>query len=172
MTDVPNTLVLIGAPGSGKTSAGRALAQKLGVPFVDVDEQIVREQGKTISEIFADEGEQGFRDLEREATVRALSGPGVVSLGGGAVMTPAIQDALQAHTVIWLKVSVKKAARRVGLNTGRPLLAGDVRARLEELLAVRLPVYAALATVAVDTEMLTPRQTADAILELLGRSRA
>lgn len=96
-------VVLIGAPGSGKTNVGRRLGACLGVPHVDVDARIEQQQDRLIREIFADDGEAHFRELERDATLAALSEDAVLSLGGGAVMTPAIRDALAGHRVVWLK---------------------------------------------------------------------
>ncbi|MCW3157731.1 shikimate kinase [Micropruina sonneratiae] len=146
------TIALIGAPGAGKTSVGRQLAARLELPFVDVDARIEAEQGKLVREIFADSGEAHFRELERVATLAALSEPGVVSLGGGAVMTPGIAEAVAGVFTVWLQVSVTQASRRVGLNQARPLLLGNLRATLIKLLAERTPVYENLATITVDTD--------------------
>lgn len=146
------TIALIGAPGAGKTSVGRQLAARFELPFVDVDARIEAEQGKLVREIFADSGEAHFRELERVATLAALSEPGVVSLGGGAVMTPGIAEAVAGVFTVWLQVSVTQASRRVGLNQARPLLLGNLRATLIKLLAERTPVYENLATITVDTD--------------------
>lgn len=146
------TIALIGAPGAGKTSVGRQLAARLELPFVDVDARIEAEQGKLVREIFADSGEAHFRELERVATLAALREPGVVSLGGGAVMTPGIAEAVAGVFTVWLQVSVTQASRRVGLNQARPLLLGNLRATLIKLLAERTPVYENLATITVDTD--------------------
>ena len=137
------TIVLMGAPGAGKTSTGKRLARRLGKTFVDVDHRIEEVIGKPVAEIFADEGEAHFRQLEQEATIELLGSYDVVALGGGAVMNPAIQEALQGHDVIWLKVSIGQATRRVGMNKARPLLLGNVRGRLIELLRERTPVEVA-----------------------------
>ena len=146
------SIVLIGLPASGKTTVGEALAERLGVGFTDTDAMVERRTGKLIREIFADDGEACFRELERQAAAEALSGDGVVSLGGGAVMTDAIQDLLVGHQVVWLDVSVVTLTRRAGMTQLRPLLLGDVRAQLAELAAVRLPVYERLATCRVDAD--------------------
>lgn len=146
------TIVLMGAPGAGKTSTGKRLARRLGKTFVDVDHRIEEVIGKPVAEIFADEGEAHFRQLEQEATIELLGSYDVVALGGGAVMNPAIQEALQGHDVIWLKVSIGQATRRVGMNKARPLLLGNVRGRLIELLRERTPVYERLATQVIDTD--------------------
>ena len=168
----PGTIALIGAPGAGKTSVGRQLARRLELPFVDVDARIEAEQDKLVREIFADSGEAHFRELERAATLAALAEPGVVSLGGGAVMTPAIADALADQVVVWLKVSVTQASRRVGLNQARPLLLGNMRATLIKLLAERTPVYQNLATITVDTDQVGVRGIVDRVVtELEGVAR-
>lgn len=155
------SIVLIGAPGAGKTSVGKRLARKLGRTFVDVDQRIEEVVGKPVAEIFAEEGEAYFRQLEQEATVELLEIYDVVSLGGGAVMNPAVRHALTGHEVIWLKVSIGQATRRVGMNTVRPLLLGNVRGRLIELLRERTPVYEALATQVVDTDGRGSSEVAD-----------
>ncbi|MBB1484711.1 shikimate kinase [Tessaracoccus sp. MC1865] len=148
------SIVLVGAPGAGKSTVGKRLARKLGKTFVDVDQRIEEVEGKPVAEIFADEGEAYFRALEQEATLELLEAYEVVSLGGGSVMNEAIQQALRdgGHEVIWLKVSIGQATRRVGMNKARPMLLGNVRGRLIELLRERNPVYEALATQIVETD--------------------
>ncbi|HMR49640.1 MAG TPA: shikimate kinase [Arachnia sp.] len=146
------SIVLIGAPGSGKSSVGKRLARKLGLSFVDVDQRIEEVVGKPIAEIFADEGEAHFRELEEAATLELLETEEVVALGGGAIMNPRIREALVGHDVVWLKVSIGQATRRVGMNTARPLLLGNVRGRLIELLRERTPYYEAAATSVIDTD--------------------
>lgn len=155
------SIVLIGAPGSGKSSVGKRLARRLGKTYVDVDHRIEEVMGKPIAEIFADEGEAYFRQAEQEATIELLETFDVVSLGGGAVMTPGIREALKGHDVIWLKVSIGQASRRVGLNTARPLLLGNVRGKLIELLRERTPVYEALATQTIETDGRGSAEVAD-----------
>lgn len=146
------SIVLMGAPGAGKSTTGKRLARKLGRTFVDVDQRIEEVMGKPVAEIFADEGEEYFRALEEEATIELLESFDVVALGGGAVMNPNIQKGLEGHEVIWLKVSIGQATRRVGMNKARPLLLGNVRGRLIELLRERTPVYERLATQIVETD--------------------
>ena len=146
------SIVLIGAPGAGKTSVGKRLAKKLGLTFVDVDQRIEEVIGKPITEIFADEGEAYFRAAEEEATLELLGNFDVVSLGGGAIMNEKIREALKGHEVIWLKVSVGQASRRVGMNKARPMLIGNVRGRLIELMRERDPLYREAATVIVETD--------------------
>lgn len=148
------SIVIIGAPGAGKSTVGKRLARKLGKSYVDVDQRIEEVEGKPVAEIFADQGEQYFRALEQEATLELLNAYDVVSLGGGAVMNQGIREALENsdHEIIWLKVSIGQATRRVGMNKVRPLLLGNVRGRLIELLRERNPVYEALATQIVETD--------------------
>ncbi|CAI9410003.1 shikimate kinase [Aestuariimicrobium sp. T2.26MG-19.2B] len=170
------TIVFVGPPASGKTTLGRALAARLGLEFVDVDQVIEDRAAKTIAEIFVDEGEAHFRGLERDTTLELLGPPDepakrVLSLGGGAVMDDQIRDALAGHDVIWLQVSVTHATRRVGMNVMRPLVLGDVRANLERLQAEREPLYREVARHEIDTTDRRPEALVDAILELLGGSR-
>lgn len=146
------SIVFVGVPGAGKTSVGKRLARRLGLSFVDVDQRIEEVMGKPVAEIFADEGEQYFRQLEEEATLELLATADVVSLGGGAIMNERIRQALAEHEVVWLKVSVGQASRRVGMNTVRPLLLGNVRGKLIELMRVREPYYRQVATVVVETD--------------------
>ncbi len=152
---VANQIVLVGAPGAGKSSVGRQIAKELRLPFVDIDEVIESEQGCSIGEIFVNVGETGFRELEVSATLAALADDGVISLGGGAVLNPEIRRALAGAFVIWLRVSVTQAARRVGMNRSRPLLLGNVRGQLIKLLAQREPLYQEVASITIDTDGLS-----------------
>lgn len=156
--------VLVGAPGSGKSTVGRLLADRAGLPFTDVDAVIEERAGKPIAEIFADDGEPAFRELETAVTLELLPRPGVLSLGGGAVTSERIRDALAGHRVVWLRVSAGNAARRVGLNTARPLLLGNVHGKLVRLMAERQPLYQAVATQVVETDDLDPEQVVASIL--------
>ncbi len=165
---VAPSLVLVGAPGSGKSTIGSILARMLGLDFIDVDAHIERQQGKPISDIFVDDGEPRFRQLEREATLELLGSPGVISLGGGAVTNPEIRAALTSHQVVWLTVSAAQAARRVGMNKQRPLLLGNVRSRLVQMMAERNPLYAEVATITVDSDSGRPNAVARSVLEALG----
>ena len=154
------SIILIGAPGAGKSSVGRLLAARLDTTFVDVDTRIEEVVGKPIAEIFADEGEAHFRELEESATLELIQGEGVISLGGGAVLNPRIREALVGHDVVWLEVSISQATRRVGMNTVRPLLLGNVRGRLIELLRERTPLYEQVATTRVLTDNKRPSEVA------------
>ncbi len=144
--------LLVGAPGAGKTTVGRALAERLGVAFRDTDQDIEALAGKSIADIFVDDGEEAFRALETEALRRVLrESSGIVSLGGGVVMRPENRALLEDSRVVWLDVSLAEAVGRVGMGTSRPLLMGNVRGRLMELMAERTPVYEAVAVCRVDT---------------------
>jgi shikimate kinase len=145
-------IVLVGAPGSGKSTVGRVLARELGLAFRDVDTEIEARAGKPVSEIFADDGEPAFRALEEAITAELLAQPGVLSLGGGAILSATTRSALRGHRVVWLQVSAPNAAKRVGLNEARPLLLGNVRGTLIRLLAQRTPLYAEVATETVSTD--------------------
>lgn len=167
MTGAVERVVLIGAPGSGKSAVGALLAERLGVAHHDVDTLIEEQQQTTIAEIFAERGEEAFRRLEVETTAAALRLRGVLSLGGGAPLAEETRANLRGETVVWLRVSAPVAADRVGLNVARPLLLGNVRGRLMALLKERLPVYAATATHTVDTDGRTPVEVVAEVLALL-----
>lgn len=158
--------VLIGPPGSGKTTVGRLLAQRLGVAFRDTDADVEETAGKPVAEIFVEDGEPHFRELEREAVTTALAcHPGVLALGGGAVMDEHTQRALEGYvagggTVVFLDVSLAHAAPRVGFNQARPLLVGNPRARWVELMQARRPTYERLATVHVVSDERPPHEVA------------
>jgi shikimate kinase len=164
----PFPIVLIGPPGSGKTTVAGVLATRLGVAVRDTDADIVAETGSSIADIFLEQGEPAFRALEREAVRRALAGhDGVLALGGGSVLDPGAQQALVGRTVVFLDVGVADAARRVGLNASRPLLVGNPRAAWQKLMEERRPIYQRVATVVVETDGRTPEQVAELVLEAL-----
>ena len=157
-------VILVGAPGCGKTTVGLLLADRLGVPFRDTDADVEALTGKSISELFVEKGEEYFRDLESEAVRAAISShDGVLSLGGGAVMRAETRDALRGRHVVYLEVDAAEAARRVGLNTARPLLLGNVRGQLSNLLQQRRAVYESVATVTVNTVGRPADEVADTI---------
>jgi shikimate kinase len=135
-----------------------------------VDAVIEARVGKPVSEIFADDGEAVFRALEEATTAELLQQPGVLSLGGGAVLSAATRKALRGHRVVWLQVSVANAARRVGLNEARPLLLGNVRGTLIRLLAERTPLYAEVATQTISTDDHNPSAVVNQIIQALDGS--
>ncbi|MER5454908.1 shikimate kinase [Micromonospora sp. NPDC002389] len=160
--------VLVGAPGSGKTTVGQGLAEALGVEFRDTDADIERLAGKPIPEIFVDEGEPHFRALERAAVAAALAScPGVLALGGGAVLAEENRAALVGHRVVHLSVELPDAVKRVGLGAGRPLLAINPRATLKHLMDQRRPLYTEVATHTVVTDGRTPEEIVAEIAQLL-----
>lgn len=164
------SLVLVGPPGSGKTTVGQVLARRLGVGFTDVDELIVDRAGKAIPDIFLQDGEDVFRALEREVVAEALVGvDGVLALGGGSVLAAETRARLRGHRVVHLTVGLADGLRRTGMSTARPLLAGvNPRATFKALLDARAPLYREVATVEVDTGRRSANQVARAVLEALG----
>jgi shikimate kinase len=145
--------VLVGPPGAGKSTVGRLLADALGVGFRDTDADVEETAGKAISEIFFDDGEPRFRELERAAVAAALAEhEGVLSLGGGAVLAAETRDLLRGHHVVFLSVGLADAAKRVGLSRDRPVLALNPRATLHALLEERLPLYREVAVVEISTD--------------------
>ncbi|MER5354885.1 shikimate kinase [Kitasatospora sp. NPDC002551] len=161
-------IVLVGPPGSGKSTVGRVLAERLGLGFRDTDADIEERAGKPIPDIFVDEGEPHFRALEAAAVRGAVeTHDGVLALGGGAVMAGATRALLRELPVVFLEVPLADAVKRVGLDAPRPLLAVNPRARWRELMEARRPLYLEVATAVVDTAGRTPEQVADAVLEAL-----
>lgn len=160
--------VLIGPPGSGKTTVGRLLADRLGVTFRDTDVAVEERAGRSVAEIFLSDGEAAFRALERAAVAEALATErGIVALGGGAPMDRGTQDLLADQTVVFLDVGIADAAPRVGFDQSRPLLAVNPRARWIALMATRRPIYERLATLSVDTSGRSPEAVATELGELL-----
>lgn len=165
--------VLIGAPGSGKSSVGQALAERLQVGYRDTDADVEKIAGKPIADIFVEHGEPYFRAIEVDAVARALAEhDGVLALGGGAIMTPGTSERLRGHRVVYLSVEVGEAVTRVGLAAGRPLLNVNPRAQMRFLLEQRRPHYERLATLTVVTDGRTVHQVVDEIVAALpvGRS--
>lgn len=158
-------LVLVGPPGAGKTTVGRALAQRLGVGFRDTDHDVEAVAGKPIPEIFYDDGEERFRELERDAVERALAEhEGVLCLGGGAVLSAETRQLLRGHRVVLLLVGLADAAKRVGLSRDRPVLALNPRASLHRLLEERMPLYLQVATQTVETDGKSVEEVVDEVL--------
>lgn len=162
-------IVLIGPPGSGKSSVGKALARKLSRPWIDTDTEVESRAGKKISEIFLEDGEATFRALERDVVDQVMgSEAAIVSLGGGSVLNESSQKRITtAKEVVFLDVSISNAAPRVGFNKDRPLLAINPRQQWLQLMEKRRPIYESLATITVSTDNKKPDQVADEIIEAI-----
>ncbi|MEU5972704.1 3-dehydroquinate synthase [Streptomyces globisporus] len=161
-------VVLVGPMGVGKSTVGELLAARLGTTYRDTDADVVAEAGKPIAEIFYDEGEEHFRALERRAVAAAVAGhPGVLSLGGGAVLDGATRELLAGRPVVYLSMDVDEAVRRVGLGAARPLLAVNPRRQWRELMDARRHLYEEVARTVVATDENTPEEVAQAIIDAL-----
>ncbi|WP_211658503.1 shikimate kinase [Phytoactinopolyspora halophila] len=159
-------LILVGPPGAGKTAVGQAVARLLDVPWRDTDTDIEERAGKPITDIFVEDGEPAFREMERAAVQKALAEhDGVLALGGGAVRNPDTRADLGAAPVVFLDVDLPNAVSRVGLNRSRPLLLDSPRARLRQLMQERRPYYEEVASVTIDTS----ERTVDDVAEEVAR---
>jgi shikimate kinase len=163
-------VVLIGPPGAGKSAVGPLLAARLGVAFRDTDADVGAAAGKPVGDIFVEDGEQAFRELERAAVASALDehGPlreqgGVLALGSGAVLDDGIVPALRSLPVVYLSADFGTVARRLGLDRPRVLVPGNPRGRLRAMLGERDEIYQRLATVTVETDDMEPDELADEI---------
>ncbi|WP_062215572.1 shikimate kinase [Streptomyces sp. NBRC 109706] len=166
-------VVLVGPPGSGKSTVGALLADRLGVPLRDTDADVERVAGKPIPDIFLDDGEPRFRALEAAAVRDAVAEhEGVLSLGGGAVLDPTTRALLTGLPVVFLDVALGEAVKRVGLDVPRPLLAVNPRQRWRALMEERRPWYTEVARAVVTTEERTPDEVATAVLDALERHPA
>ncbi len=164
------TVVLVGLMGAGKSSVGRILAARLGLPFIDSDDEVEKAAGCSIEDIFEIYGEPAFRDVEERVIERLLAGPPVIlASGGGAYMNPRTRERIAEHGVsIWLKADLgtleKRTRRRAA---GRPLLQGtDPSAKLKQLISERYPVYEQ-SDITIESLDETPEKTADRIIEKL-----
>ncbi|WP_330353228.1 shikimate kinase [Streptomyces chartreusis] len=161
-------VVLIGPMGVGKSTVGQLLAERLGVGYRDTDDDIVAEQGRTIAEIFVDEGEPVFRAIEKQAVQRALTEhDGVLALGGGSILDEDTRALLLGQRVVYLSMDVEEAVKRTGLNAARPLLAVNPRKQWRELMEARRHLYEGVATAVVTTDGRTPEEVTQAALDAL-----
>ncbi|MEI6249684.1 MAG: shikimate kinase [Actinomycetes bacterium] len=167
-------VVLIGPPGSGKSTVGRLLAHRVDTPFVDTDVLIATDAGKSISDIFVDDGEPAFRAIERRIVLDALrSSEGVLALGGGAILDSDVCAAIklfntQGGATVYLSVTLTGAAPRVGFDRDRPLLLGNPRAQWQVLMDARRSIYEELSTIQFDTSDLSANLVADSLADQLG----
>jgi len=157
-------VVLIGPPAAGKSSVGALLAAALGVPFADTDALVARAARKPVGDIFVDDGEQVFRELERGAVASGLDevkpGGGVLALGSGAVLDPDVRRMLAGQVVVYLEAEFATVAKRIGMDRPRVVIPGNPRGQLRTMLEERRPVYAELATLTVPTDDQAPEEVA------------
>ena len=163
-------IVLIGPPSAGKSSVGALLAAELGVPFADTDDLVAAAAGKPVGDIFVDDGEPVFRELERAAVARGLesagasgaSGPDgrVLALGSGAVLDPDVRRMIAGRPVVYLEAGFATIAKRTGMDRPRVVIPGNPRGMLRAMLEQRRPVYAELATITVPTDDMAPEEVA------------
>jgi shikimate kinase len=161
-----NKVVLIGPPGAGKTSIGKSLAKEMGLAFIDSDSEIEKKMNKKVSEIFVENGEDFFRQVEVEVVTDLLNRfDGVIALGGGAPINKSIRELLGVATypVIFIDVSIAQAANRIGFNKDRPLLLINPRQQWLSLMSVRRPIYEELASTIVSSDNHKPSEVAKKI---------
>jgi shikimate kinase len=172
--DAPGpAVILIGPPGSGKSTVGPLLAALLGVEFAETDTWIERRAGKPVADIFIDDGEAAFRDLERSAAGEAIAGHrGVLALGSGSVLSQGTRSLLAGQRVVYLETTFPAVARRSGLDGPHPPLPGNPRGRLRQFLEERRPLYVDLAWLTVTTDDRDPQQVAGQIAAVITGSRA
>jgi shikimate kinase len=163
--------VLIGPPGAGKSSVGSLLAAGLGVPFADTDDYVAAAAGKPVGDVFIEDGEPVFRELERLAVARALEavGPagGVLAIGSGAVLDPDVRRMLAGQVIVYLEANFATVARRTGMDRPRVVIPGNPRGQLRAMLEERCPVYAELAAITVRTDDMAPEEVAADLAERL-----
>jgi shikimate kinase len=163
-------IVLIGPPGAGKSSIGKALAKELNLNFIDSDSEIEKLSHKKISEIFIEDGEPAFRLLEVDVVRKVLSDfEGVISLGGGAPINAEIQEVLEDadYPVVFIDVSIAQAATRIGFNKDRPLLLVNPRQQWISLMNDRRPIYEKLASQTISSDNQKPHEVAKQISDKL-----
>jgi shikimate kinase len=164
-------VVLVGPPTAGKSSVGALLAAELGIPFADTDVIVARTALKPVGDIFVDDGELVFRELERGAVARGLEsfGPdgGVLALGSGAVLDPDVRRMIARRVVVYLEASFATVARRTGMDRPRVVIPGNPRGRLRAMLDERRAMYADVATITVSTDDMAPEEVAAGLAKRL-----
>ena len=168
MTGRGPAVILVGPPGSGKSTVGPLLAARLRTGFLDTDDEVEAIARKPAGDIFVEDGEQAFRALERPVVQRALGYPGVVALGSGAVLDRGVQRLLAGQRVAYLEAGFAEVAKRVGMNKPRVPVPGNPRGMLRAMLEERLPLYQAVARVTVRTDDLSPEEIAGQIADAVG----
>jgi len=157
-------VVLIGPPTAGKSSVGPLLAAELGVPFADTDDLVAIAAGKPVGDIFVDDGEHVFRELERSAVARGLEVTGreggVLALGSGAVLDLDVRRMIAGRLVVYLEAGFATVAKRTGMDRPRVVIPGNPRGRLRAMLEERHPIYAELAAITVPTDDMAPEEVA------------
>ena len=169
---MPPKIVLIGPPGCGKSTVGRGLSHELQLSFSDTDSMIEDREKTSISDIFTEQGEGYFRAIEEEVVAQALTTEnGVLSLGGGAILSEVTQELLRnsGSEIVFLDVSITGAAPRIGFNRDRPLLIDNPRARWVALMAQRRHIYESLATHVINTDDKSPNETVDSLRKELSK---
>jgi shikimate kinase len=163
MTGTGPAAILVGPPGSGKSTVGALLAARLRTGFLDTDNEVAAIAGKPAGDIFVEDGEQAFRAIEARVVRQALGYHGVVALGSGAVLDPQIRDLLAGRPVVYLETGFTEVARRTGLNRPRVPVPGNPRGMLRAMLEERRPLYHGVARVTVRTDDLSPEEITDRI---------
>ncbi len=167
---MPPRVILIGPMGSGKTTIGQLIAQRLDIPFRDTDQVIEESSGRTVSDIFLEDGEDAFRLLEKSVLRDELLSDGtVLALGGGAPISIDAQSALRAiaSPVIYLDISLATVAPRIGFNRDRPLLLHNPRGQWQTLMEARRPIYESIADTVIEVNTKTEIDIVDEILEVI-----
>jgi shikimate kinase len=174
LATAPDRVLLIGMMGAGKSTVALVVAGRLSWDYLDTDQEILRRTGRTVPEIWRENGEAAFRAEEAAVIAHATSSthPVVVALGGGAVLDPANRArVLDKGLIVWLRVRVETLIRRIGDGAGRPLLEHDPVEALTTLDEARAPIYASLAQLVIDVDDLDPSGVAERIVSELDRRR-
>jgi shikimate kinase len=158
--------VLIGPPGAGKSAVGPLVASRLGVGFRDTDADVGAAAGKPVGDIFVEDGEPVFREMERAVVARSLeSSRGIVALGSGAVLDADVRRQISGLAVVYLEAGFATVARRTGFDRPRVVVPGNPRGMLRSMLEERRAVYAQLATLTITTDELSPEEIAEQLAQ-------